>query len=128
MTVEIKKILVVDDDPLVLNIIEETIKYHKIEVVTSTSGEDGLAAAIIEKPDLILLDVDMAAMDGYEVCRHLKINPDTAEIPVIFLTAREGDEDREKSRDVGAAGFMSKPFEYVTLPQQLQAILAESNS
>src|SRR3954469_2694213 len=110
MTPEQKLILVVDDTPLNISVITGALKdTYKTKV--ATSGAKALAiAAADEKPELILLDVMMPEMDGYEVCRRLKADPTTREIPVIFLTAQTEVEDETRGFQVGAVDYVHKPF------------------
>jgi phosphoserine phosphatase RsbU/P len=105
-----KLILIVDDTPVNLGVISGALKdLYKTKV--ATNGEKALAiASAEEKPDLILLDVMMPGMDGYEVCTRLKANPVTREIPVIFLTGQTGVEDETRGFDVGAVDYVHKPF------------------
>lgn len=105
-----KTILIVDDTPINLGVISGALKdLYKTKV--ATNGEKALAIANGEdKPGLILLDVMMPEMDGYEVCRRLKANPETKEIPVIFLTGQTGTEDETKGFEVGAVDYIHKPF------------------
>src|SRR3954453_827683 len=110
MTPEQKLILVVDDTPLNISVITGALKdTYKTKV--ATSGAKALAiAAANEKPELILLDVMMPEMDGYEVCRRLKADPTTSQIPVIFLTAQTDAEDETRGFQVGAVDYVHKPF------------------
>jgi serine phosphatase RsbU (regulator of sigma subunit) len=110
MPTEQKTILVVDDTPLNISVITEALKgTYKTKV--ATNGPKALAiAAADEKPDLILLDIMMPEMDGYEVCRRLKADPTTREIPVIFLTAQTEAEDETRGFQVGAVDYVHKPF------------------
>jgi serine phosphatase RsbU (regulator of sigma subunit) len=105
-----KTILIVDDTPINLGVISGALKdTYKTKV--ATNGEKALAIASSEdKPDLILLDVMMPVMDGYEVCRRLKANSATQSIPVIFLTGQTGTEDETKGFEVGAVDYIHKPF------------------
>src|SRR5437660_368122 len=105
-----KLILIVDDMPVNLGVISGALKdFYKTKV--ATNGERALAlASADEKPDLILLDVMMPGMDGYEVCARLKADPATCEIPVIFLTGQTGAEDETRGFDVGAVDYVHKPF------------------
>jgi phosphoserine phosphatase RsbU/P len=105
-----KSILIVDDTPINIGVISGALK-DSYKTKVATNGEKALAIASGEdKPDLILLDVLMPVMDGYEVCRRLKANPDTREIPVIFLTGQTGTEDETRGFDVGAVDYIHKPF------------------
>jgi sigma-B regulation protein RsbU (phosphoserine phosphatase) len=105
-----KSILIVDDTPINIGVISGALK-DSFATKVATSGEKALAiASAKEKPDLILLDVMMPEMDGYEVCRRLKANPDTRDIPVIFLTSQTEAEDETKGFEVGAVDYIHKPF------------------
>src|SRR6516225_7205254 len=110
MPTEQKTILVVDDTPLNISVITEALKgTYKTKV--ATNGPKALAiAAADEKPDLILLDIQMPEMDGYEVCRRLKLDPVTREIPVIFLTAMTEVADETRGFETGAVDYIHKPF------------------
>jgi sigma-B regulation protein RsbU (phosphoserine phosphatase) len=110
VTIEQKSILIVDDTPVNLGVISGALR-DSFHTKVATNGEKALAIASgAEKPDLILLDVMMPGMDGYEVCRRLKANPDTQNIPVIFLTGQTGTEDETKGFEVGAVDYIHKPF------------------
>src|ERR1700686_1158133 len=97
-----KTILIVDDTPTNIGIISSVLK-DSFRTKVATNGEKALAlASANDRPDLILLDITMPGMDGYEVCRRLKANPATSNIPVIFLTAKTEHEDERLGFDVGA--------------------------
>jgi adenylate cyclase len=128
-----KLILIVDDTPTNVAVISGLLK-DAYRTKVATNGEKALAIANgAEKPDLILLDVMMPGMDGYEVCRRLKANAETAEIPVIFLTAKTDAVDEEKGFEVGAVDYIHKPFSApivlarVRTQLALQEALSEAN-
>jgi adenylate cyclase len=103
-------VLIVDDTPTNVSIIANTLQ-GKFKTKIATNGEKALALAqASDKPDLILLDVEMPGMDGYEVCRRLKSAPSTASIPVIFLTGKTEHEDEKMGFEVGAVDYIHKPF------------------
>jgi sigma-B regulation protein RsbU (phosphoserine phosphatase) len=105
-----KLILIVDDTPLNLGVISGALK-DSYKTKVATNGEKALAlASAEEKPDLILLDIMMPGMDGYEVCSRLKADPATSEIPVIFLTGQTAAEDETRGFEVGAVDYVHKPF------------------
>lgn len=102
-------ILIIDDTPINIRILSELL-VDEYEVVFATSGQDGLARAVAVRPDLILLDIMMPGMDGYEVCRRLKDDPATRDIPVIFVTALGAEADEAKGLKAGAIDYISKPI------------------
>jgi sigma-B regulation protein RsbU (phosphoserine phosphatase) len=124
MTPEQKLILVVDDTALNISVITGALK-DTYRTKVATSGAKALAIAVAdEKPDLILLDVMMPEMDGYEVCRRLKANPTTREIPVIFLTAQTDAEDETRGFQVGAVDYVHKPFSPAVMKARVHTHLA----
>ncbi len=105
-----KLILIVDDTPLNIGVISGALK-DSYKTKVATNGEKALAlASAEEKPDLILLDIMMPGMDGYEVCSRLKADPATSEIPIIFLTGQTSAEDETRGFEVGAVDYVHKPF------------------
>ena len=106
-----QKILIVDDSPANLEILSDLLS-EEYDVLCSLSGSEGLELALAEQPDLILLDVMMPGMDGYEVCSRLKGNPLTCDIPVIFVTALNHAEDEAKGLELGAIDYVTKPINF----------------
>lgn len=104
------KVLVVDDQPVNVRALAALLQ-PDAETLFATDGIAALAKAREQSPDLILLDVDMPGMDGYEVCRHLKADPVTAGIPVVFVTGMTQAEDEEKGLSLGAIDYVTKPFQ-----------------
>lgn len=104
------KVLIVDDVVDNIRVIGRLLKNKGIQVAPATSGEQALGLAVAKVPDLILLDVQMPEMDGFEVCRRLKLDPITQHIPIIFLTARSESEDIMKGFMLGAIDYITKPF------------------
>lgn len=104
-------ILIVDDIPANLGILFEFLDRAGFEVLVAQDGESGLDKALYSQPDIILLDVLMPDLDGYEVCRRLKSNEATRSIPVIFMTALTGTEDKVQGFEVGAVDYVTKPFQ-----------------
>ena len=102
--------LVVDDDILLLRLVELNLGKLGIKVLLAESGQEALRLALQERPDIILLDIMMPRMDGYEVIRQLKAAEETKEIPVIVITAKSTLSDRRKCEEMGAAGYITKPF------------------
>lgn len=107
-------ILVVDDVPDSIEILNQILS-DEYRVLFALDGEKGLAITHNQKPELILLDVSMPGMDGYQVCRELKSDPETRDIPVIFVTAKDQDEDQEMGFKIGAADYLTKPVRPATV-------------
>jgi CheY-like chemotaxis protein len=103
-------ILVVDDTPANIDILLETIG-EEDEVSVAISGEDALELIEEEPPDLVLLDVMMPGIDGFEVCKRLKADPKTAGIPIVFLSGMDSAEEKQKGLDLGAVDFLTKPID-----------------
>ena len=117
------RILIVDDNLTNVKVLQTRLAAEGYEIVTAADGEEGLAAARQHAPDLILLDVMMPKLDGFEVCRHLKSEPETSGIKVVMLTARGTDVDRARGRDAGADDYFIKPFSPVQLLNKVYALL-----
>lgn len=103
-------VLIVDDIDINIKLISEILKRNNIEASSALSGEEALLMANQNPPDLILLDVSMPQMDGFEVCKKLQDNPFTNNIPIIFLTARNQTEDVVKGLELGAVDYLTKPY------------------
>jgi len=106
-----KTVLIIDDTMANIMVAVEHLRAYSYELLTARDGETGLKRAELAIPDLILLDVEMPGLDGYETCRRLKANPVTAQIPVIFMTARTSVQDKVRGFEVGGVDFVTKPFE-----------------
>jgi DNA-binding response OmpR family regulator len=106
-----KKILIVDDEPDVIKILRFSLLREGYEVVDASNGLDGLSKARQEKPDLIIMDVMMPKMNGYEVVRMLKYDAKHKHIPIIMLTARTQENDKRLGLTTGADEYIFKPFE-----------------
>jgi len=116
-------VLVVDDEPRNLEVITHFLEAEKFRVITAEDGETALALVTETPPDLVLLDVVMPQMDGFEVCRRLKEHPETLFIPVIILTALRGVSERIKGASVGADDFLSKPFDHVEMVTRVKSLV-----
>ncbi|MDO8207096.1 MAG: response regulator [Gallionella sp.] len=105
------KILAVDDTPASLRLLTDILKAEGYEVRSAISGELALHAATSNPPDLVLLDIRMPQMDGFEVCRRLKADPVTSDVPVIFVSAASETEEKVRGFEVGAVDFVTKPYQ-----------------
>ncbi len=108
-------ILIIDDEPINLKILSRKLETEGYEVIVTSSSETGLHLVNESQPDLILLDIMMPEIDGFEVCRRLKASPQTIEIPIIFLTSKTDTEDVIKGFELGAVDYVGKPFKHLEL-------------
>jgi len=120
------KVLIIDDENDIRRIARLGLeRVGKMQVVDAASGADGLAKARAEKPDVVLLDVMMPGQDGPATLKSLRADPETAAIPVIFLTAKVLTDEVERLRALGAKGVLTKPFDAMTLAEQVRAVLGQ---
>lgn len=125
---ELPLILAIDDDPSFLRMLERTLAKDGFRVACSESGEDGILQAEQQRPDLILLDINMPEVDGFETCERLKNNPKTRHIPVVFLTAEErSDELLMRSFGAGANDYVTKPFSRIDVLLRIRSIVQQRN-
>ena len=118
------KILVVDDNPDIVEMITVRLEANNYQVITALSGQEALDKIKQEVPDLILLDIAMPEMDGFEVGRRLKMDPDTKKIPVIMVTARSEHKDVLRSiTEAGALDYVAKPFRPDILLKRIKDVL-----
>jgi len=117
------RILVVDDQPLNLKLLEAKLTSEYYDVLTARGGAEAIRLATEERPDLILLDVMMPDMDGYEVCRHLRDQPDTMHIPIVMVTALADTADRVVGLEAGADDFLTKPVDDLALFARVRSLL-----
>lgn len=118
-----KKILVCDDEPYILMALTDAVEMEGYECVTAVNGKEALQKARETLPDLIMLDIMMPFMDGFEVCRELKADAATRDIPVIMLTAKSQQVDIQKGKDAGADDYITKPFRPSTLRKKFNEVL-----
>ena len=116
------RILVIDDIDANVRLLEAKLTADYYEVLTATDGVTGLAIAASEQPDIILLDVMMPGMDGFQVCRRLKDDPETRHIPVVLVTALDGRADRIAGLEAGADEFLTKPIEDIMLFARVRSL------
>ncbi|HMQ06828.1 MAG TPA: response regulator [Saprospiraceae bacterium] len=121
-----KKILIIEDNQEVKENLIELLTLSSYEVIGADNGKEGLQLAISEKPDLILCDVMMPELDGYGVIKVLNTNPTTSDIPVIFLTAKSEKSDLRKGMGMGAADYITKPFDDLELLDAIEIRLSKS--
>ncbi|MBN1583217.1 MAG: response regulator [Anaerolineae bacterium] len=108
MAYEMFKVLLVDDDPIVIKLYDKLLRDNHYQVIVAQNGQEALDKAFHESPDIVLLDIMMPKLNGYEVCARLRAAPRTADLPIIILTAMTGTAARQKASDMGADDFVTK--------------------
>ena len=122
------KILVVDDEIYIVHILDFSLGMEGYEVITALDGEQALDRMKAEKPDLVVLDIMMPKLDGYEVCKSIKSNPATKQTPVILLSAKGRNVDQKLGFDVGADDYITKPFSPRKLVERINQLLGQAVS
>ncbi len=117
------RILAVDDERSILDVIRRRLESEGYEVITARDGEEALKVALAWGPDIAILDVIMPKMDGLELCRRMREQPELAGLPVLFLTSRESVEDRIRGFEAGADDYLPKPFDLRELSLRIRALL-----
>ena len=123
-----ERILVVDDEPDILSILVYQLSREGFRVSTAVNGPSAIAAAVDEPPDLVVLDLMLPEMDGYEVLRTLRRDERTEDVPILLLTARREEEERIRGFEYGADDYVTKPFSARELGLRVQALLRRSRA
>jgi DNA-binding response OmpR family regulator len=118
-----KKILVVEDDPTSLRFLELILNKEGYQVITASNGLEGLRKARQESPDLLILDVMLPGFDGFEICHRLRSEPEMAKLPILMLSAKWQESDRDAASRVGANAFLSKPVDRIVLLSKVTELL-----
>jgi DNA-binding response OmpR family regulator len=119
------KILIAEDERDIRDLITFTLRFAGYEVVAASNGEEAVTQALQEIPDLILLDVRMPRMTGYEACAKIKENQKTKDIPIVFLSAKGQETEIQAGLNAGAVEYLLKPFAPDQLTSRIQAVLAQ---
>ena len=122
------RVLVVDDDPVIVRLLEVNLRLEGYEVETASRGEEALERAAATAPDLVILDVMMPGLDGWETCRRLRELPAFAHTPVVFLSARAQDDDRSSGVALGLVSYVTKPFDPARLMELIAELLVEGRA
>ncbi|MDX1601080.1 MAG: response regulator [Anaerolineales bacterium] len=117
------KVLVAEDERDIRELITFTLRYHGHDVLAASNGEEALELALKEHPDLVLLDIRMPRMNGYEVCRSIKENEVTKHIPVVFISAKGQEAEVKEGLDAGATDYILKPFSPDQLVERVSQVL-----
>ena len=119
------KILIAEDERDIRDLVAFTLRFAGYEVFAAANGEEAVEMAPNVNPDLILMDVRMPRMTGYEACRIMKLNPDLKDIPIVFLSAKGQEAEIQQGLDVGAEEYLLKPFAPDQLTSHVKTILAK---
>jgi len=121
----VKKVLIVDDEEELREIIRKKLEQNQFKAMAASSGQEALVICKTDKPDIVLLDIAMPGMDGYQTCEKLKQDKDTRDIPVLFLTAKDLDPEGliERYSSLGACGYLPKPSTFKELLEKIEEII-----
>jgi two-component system cell cycle response regulator DivK len=122
------KILLVEDDEANRDLLSRRLERKGYIVINAQDGEQGYSLAYAENPDLILMDIGLPVMDGWQVCQLLKANNATRDIPIIIVTAHALTEDQTKAREIGCSDYETKPIEFARLSQKIEKLLPQKGT
>ena len=120
-----KTIFIADDESGFVSTLKSRLEFEGFKVATAPDGKAALERIPEEMPDLLLLDIMMPAVNGYQVCRELKGNPDTSSIPILMLTAKSQESDKFWGKEAGADAYVTKPFDMDELIGEIRGLLRE---
>jgi len=121
-------VMVVDDSITVRKVTSRLLERHNMTVLTAKDGVDGVAKLQEQVPDVMLLDIEMPRMDGYELARHMRNSPDLADVPIIMITSRTGEKHRARAFELGVDRYLGKPYQESDLLDNIYSLLAEKRS
>ena len=119
------KILIAEDEPDIRELVAFMLRFAGYEVMAASNGEEAVQAATRDIPDLVLMDVRMPRMTGYDACRLMKANPDLHDVPVVFLSAKGQESEIQSGLEAGAEEYLLKPFSPDELTNRVRAILSK---
>jgi DNA-binding response OmpR family regulator len=120
-----KKILVIEDDPAISRLVDYSLRHEGYTVIPATNGLEGIRKAHREKPDLIILDVMLPGMDGFEICARLRAEPATARLPILMFSAKAQEIDKNTGLKVGADDYLPKPAAPAEIVSRVAKLLAQ---
>jgi DNA-binding response OmpR family regulator len=123
-----KKILVIEDDPATTRLVDYSLRHEGYQVITAFNGLDGIRKAIKETPDLVILDVMLPGMDGFEICHRLRENPATEHLLILMFSAKAQETDKNTGLKVGADDYLPKPAAPAEIVKRVEKLLAEKKN
>jgi DNA-binding response OmpR family regulator len=121
-----KKILVIEDDPATLRLVDYSLRHEGYQVITASNGLEGIRKVHNEAPDLVILDVMLPGMDGFEICHRLKSEPATAQMPIMMFSAKAQEIDKNTGLKVGADDYLTKPVAPAEIVSRVQKLLTRN--
>ena len=118
------KILIIEDDPATARLVDYTLRHRNYEVITASNGLQGIRKAREETPDLVILDVMLPGMDGFEICHRLRAEPATADILILMFSAKAQEIDKDTGLKVGADDYLPKPASPTEIIKRVEKLLA----
>ena len=122
-----KKILVIEDDPSTSRLVEYTLRHHGYQLIMTTNGTEGLKKARSEGPDVVILDMMLPDIDGFEICRRLRAETSTANISILMFSARAQETDKDDGLKAGADDYLTKPAPYTEIIARVEKLIAKKN-
>jgi DNA-binding response OmpR family regulator len=119
-----KKILIIEDDPAISRLVDYSLKHEGYEVIAATNGLEGMRRARYEAPDLVILDVMLPGMDGFEICHRLRAEANTSQIPILMFSAKAQEIDKDTGMKVGADDYLPKPAAPAEIVSHVEKLLA----
>jgi len=119
-------IMVVDDSITMRKATSRVLEREEMDVVTAKDGIDAIEKLADRIPDLVVLDIEMPRMDGYQFAEHMKGDPRTARVPIIMVTSRTGDKHRQRAQEIGVEGYLGKPYQELELLKNIHDLLASA--
>lgn len=120
-----KKILIIEDDPAISRLVDYSLKHEGYDVVAATNGLEGIRKAQYEAPDLVILDVMLPGMDGFEICHRLRAESETSQLPILMFSAKAQEIDKDTGLKVGADDYLPKPAAPAEIVNRVEKLLAK---
>jgi DNA-binding response OmpR family regulator len=122
------KVLIIEDDPATSRLVDYSLRHQGYEVVTAANGLEGIRKAQTEAPDLVILDVMLPGINGYEICRRLRSNPATAKVSILMFSAKAQETDKNTGEKAGADDYLTKPAAPAQIVETVERMLARKNA
>jgi DNA-binding response OmpR family regulator len=119
----VTKLLIVDDEPFTVDMLQTFLQFNGYETIGALNGEDGLVMVKVEQPEIVILDLMLPDIEGYEVCSRIRSHPPTTNVPVLILSARADAASKERATASGADGYLVKPVQFPELLAELKRLL-----